>query len=430
MSTLPSERLLPLRGGAPVAQPADDRVRDRAEGLRILLLAPQPFFQERGTPIAVRAVVETLCASGHRVDLLTYAEGEDVEISGCTLHRIPRVPGTRGIRPGFSGKKLVSDGLLFRRAWRLVRAHRYDVVHAVEEAAFIALLIRSVLGVPYIYDMDSSLAQQLLDRYRWLRPWAAVLSAAEQRAVRGSSGIIAVCRSLEELAQTYAPATPIARIEDVAMLDDEPTHEPERLSEVVGHQGEIVLYVGNLEPYQGIDLLLDGFAHAARHEVGARLVIIGGAPVHITKYTAHAVRLGIAERVHLLGPRPLQQLGAYLRQADVLVSPRISGTNTPMKIFSYLASGRAVLATRLLTHTQVLDEEIALLVDPEPTALGEGLVRLLRDETLRHRLGALAQARVWNEYTRGAFERKLNDFYDALRPRLATRTPVAVGREP
>ena len=54
----------------------------------------------------------------------------------------------------------------------------------------------------------------------------------------------------------------------------------------------------------------------------------------------------------------------------MLVSPRLKGLNTPMKIYSYLDSGSAVLATRLRTHTQVLDDGIAYLVEPEPVALG------------------------------------------------------------
>ena len=61
------------------------------------------------------------------------------------------------------------------------------------------------------------------------------------------------------------------------------------------------------------------------------------------------------------------------------MSPRLKGLNTPMKIYSYLDSGSAVLATRLRTHTQVLDDELAYLVEPEPAALGRGLAALLRD---------------------------------------------------
>ena len=77
--------------------------------MKILLLAPQPFFQARGTPIAVRLVLEFLSSRGHRVDALTYHEGSDVDIPNCRVVRIPRLPGIRDIRPGFSLKKILCD---------------------------------------------------------------------------------------------------------------------------------------------------------------------------------------------------------------------------------------------------------------------------------------------------------------------------------
>ena len=77
--------------------------------MNILVLSPQPFFQARGTPIAVRLVLEFLSSRGHRVDVLTYHEGSDVEIPNCRILRIPRIPGVRNIRPGFSFKKILCD---------------------------------------------------------------------------------------------------------------------------------------------------------------------------------------------------------------------------------------------------------------------------------------------------------------------------------
>jgi glycosyltransferase involved in cell wall biosynthesis len=107
-----------------------------------------------------------------------------------------------------------------------------------------------------------------------------------------------------------------------------------------------------------------------------------------------------------------------LRQADVLVSPRLKGLNTPMKIYSYLDSGSAVLATRLRTHTQVLDDHMAYLVDPEPTALGQGLATLLRDPELRDRLATNAKTYVQREHTPQAARRKLEAFYAIMEARV------------
>ncbi|MEO0362811.1 MAG: glycosyltransferase, partial [Pseudomonadota bacterium] len=100
-------------------------------GLSILLLAPQPFFVQRGTPIAVRLLMETLAEAGHRIDAVVFPGGEDVEIEGCRVFRTPAPPGLGPIGPGFSLKKLILDGVLAPyAAWRLMRG-RYDLVVAV-----------------------------------------------------------------------------------------------------------------------------------------------------------------------------------------------------------------------------------------------------------------------------------------------------------
>ncbi len=138
--------------------------------MKILLLAPHPFFQARGTPLAVRMVLEFLSARGHHVDVLTLHEGEDVSIPNCRIYRIPPIPGVRSVRPGFSLKKVLCDAVMFVSCLRMVRRERYDLIHAVEESAFIAAAAGAVSGVPYIYDMDSSLAEQMVEAYPRLHP--------------------------------------------------------------------------------------------------------------------------------------------------------------------------------------------------------------------------------------------------------------------
>ena len=99
--------------------------------MKILVLAPHPFFQARGTPLAVRRVVEFLSSRGHQLDLLTLHEGEDVAIPNCRIYRIARPFGIRNIRPGFSFKKVICDVFMFAKCLRMVRRNRYDLIHAV-----------------------------------------------------------------------------------------------------------------------------------------------------------------------------------------------------------------------------------------------------------------------------------------------------------
>ncbi|GAB4332589.1 MAG: glycosyltransferase family 4 protein [Desulfobulbaceae bacterium] len=386
--------------------------------MKILVVAPQPFFQERGTPIAVRLLAETLRDVGHEVHLLVFAEGEAVELPGIPLHRHVRLPGTSGVRPGFSLKKLYCDALLLPKLVSLVREHRYDLVHGVEEGAFMALAVKYFFHIPYVYDMDSCLSEQLLDSVPLLRPAGRVLQWLEKRAVGGSSGVLAVCRSLEETARRYGPDIPVARLEDFSLLSGaEEGGEKEDLEDLraeLGIRGVLLLYVGNLAPYQGIGLLLEAFTRAVSLREDLSLVVIGGSPEDIRTWTSRAEALGVGEKIFFCGPRPVTMLGHYLRQADILVSPRIQGTNTPMKIYSYLDSGIPVIATDLPTHTQVLDDEIACLVAPEPGAMAAAMAGLAGDPERRLRLGRAAVRRVAEEYSAAAYRRKLKTFYARL----------------
>jgi glycosyltransferase involved in cell wall biosynthesis len=392
--------------------------------VRILVLAPHPFFQARGTPLAVRTVLEFLSARGHQLDLLTFHEGENVEIPNCRIHRIARPLWIRNIRPGFSVKKVVCDLFMFIKCLRMVRKNRYDLIHAVEESAFIAAAMQRLAGVPYVYDMDSSLAEQLVDAYPGLQFAFATLRRAEAVAVRHSLGVLTVCAALEDVAHGHAPDKPIGRVEDTTLLAPDQPHSnghgaDSLLPAGVDGASPVAMYVGNLEHYQGIGLLLEGFRHALLRVPNAHLVIVGGLREDIAHYGRKAAQLGIATRVHFLGQRPISALEGLFRRADVLVSPRLKGLNTPMKIYSYLDSGTAVLATRLRTHTQVLDDRTAYLVEPDPEALGDGLAELLSDPALRERLASQAKAYVQQEFTPEAAHRKLNSFYSKMESRAA-----------
>lgn len=380
--------------------------------MKILLLAPQPFFVERGTPIAVRQLAETLCAAGHAVDLLTYHEGEDVSFPGLRLLRIPRLPFVRGVGIGFSLKKLACDAALVVSFLRLARPGRYQVVHAGEETIFPAALFARRHRAALVYDMDSDLVDQLLGKHGFLRPLRGALEALERRALRRADLTLAVCERLAVKARALAPEARVRVLEDPALTGacDGPAED---LRAHARPGDALALYVGNLEPYQGVGLLLEALALAGE-DLPLTLAVVGGAPADIERHGARAAALGVAERVRFLGPRPVAALGGLLSQADILVSPRMQGENTPMKIYSYLASGRCTLATDIASHTQALDESCALLAPPEPAALAAALRRLAADPALRESLGRAGALRARERYSPEAYRAKLLAAYAEL----------------
>ncbi len=394
------------------------RARD---SLRILLLLPHPFFQLRGTPIAERNLLEVLADRGHELQVLTYHEGEAVAIPGVTIHRIARIPGIRAIPPGYSWKKLPSDAALFFKAVRLVRRFRPHLIHAVEEAVFVAAALRRLFGIPYVYDMDSSLSEQMVDRFPSLRVVRGVFQRLERSGIGRSTGVLAVCPALAELAREMGQeGTHVGLVEDTTLIPVH--HDPHGAESPDPGSTRTILYIGNLESYQGIDLLLDSFSSVVDRVPSARLRIIGGSDNRIRQYRDRARELGILEQTDFAGPRPISELERSLREADILVSPRLEGRNTPMKIYSYLASGRPVVATRVLSHTQVLDEEVARLVDADPESMADGLIELLVEPERGARLAERAASLVEAEYGMEAFRRKLGAFYEVIEERVRAGT--------
>jgi glycosyltransferase involved in cell wall biosynthesis len=383
--------------------------------MKILLLAPSPFFQLRGTPIAVRLLAQVLTGRGYDLHILTYHEGEAVDLPHCTLSRIPVLPGIKNIKPGPSWKKIVADIALFLKLVKLIRREHFDLVHAVEESAFMALMIKKWYKVPFVYDLDSSLSQQMAEKYPWLRLLIRVMEFFERKAVEGSLGAVTVCRDLEERVLRWAPSKLTVRLEDITLLPDSDGGDPagERADEPV------IMYMGNLERYQGIDLLLEAFQLAVSRISEARLVIIGGSASDIARYQKTVRELGIEGKTSFLGPKPLSEMRSHFNMARVLVSPRIQGRNTPMKIYSYLDSGKPLLATNLPTHTQVLDPEIAYLVPPTSEAMAKGIEVLLKDKNLGETLAYRAGERVRREYCFEAYQRKLLNFYAQIESKIA-----------
>jgi glycosyltransferase involved in cell wall biosynthesis len=174
----------------------------------------------------------------------------------------------------------------------------------------------------------------------------------------------------------------------------------------------LVLYTGTFEPYQGLDMLLEAAGLLARTHPNAQFLVVGGRPEQVDAAREAAARTGA--RAIFTGYQPAREIPAYIEAADILASPRITGTNTPLKIYSYLRAGKPIVATDLLTHTQVLDRETSLLVAAEPRAFAEALTRLIADPDLRERLAHAARERARTRYAREIYVARTKHVCDRL----------------
>lgn len=379
--------------------------------MRILMIAPEPFFEPRGTPFSEFHRITALTRLGHQVDLVTYPFGSDVAITGLRVFRSLRPPFVKRVKIGPSMAKLPLDALLALTAIRRAFSGSYDVVHSHEEGGLIGVLLAAILRVPHLYDMHSSLPQQLTNfAFTGSTLIRRAFSTMERLMIRRSRVVIVICPALEDTVRAIDPGARIVLIENAPGSGEEQPTEADAAAVRERHQlsprTPLVLYTGTFEAYQGLDLLFAAMAQLHRHQPEARLLLAGGKPDQIARARRQADDAGIGEVTVFAGERPAGEIPAYLLASDVLVSPRSRGTNTPLKIYQYLRSGKPIVATRLLTHTQVLDDDTAILTEASPAGFAAGLLTAIADPIRSAAVAANARRLAETKYSYEAYLEK------------------------
>ena len=381
--------------------------------MRMLVISPQPFFTPRGTPFSVYYRALVMAEQGVEIDLLTYGAGEDVDIPGVRIVRIPRVRFLEPIPVGPSGKKIVLDMLMFLWTIGLLVKHRYSVVHAHEESVFWCRFLKPLFRFRLIYDMHSSLPQQLTNfKFTKSRFLIGAFKWLEDNALRAADAVITICPDLRD----YALSTGLSG--DRHLLIENSIFDDVRLKKKAAATSggasvafdprfPVILYAGTFEAYQGIDVLVRAFAVVAAKRPDARLWLVGGTEAQVRRARELVTELGLTDACVLTGVVPKAQALRYTADAALLVSPRLHGTNTPLKIYEQLASGKPLVATRIWSHTQVLDEKVCYLVDPEPQSMADGLLLALADLGRTTERPQNARALYEREYARPVYEGKI-----------------------
>ena len=383
----------------------------------MLVVAPEPFYEDRGTPIAVCQLLRALSQLSYQVDLLTYPVGRDLDIPGVRFLRTANPLGIRRVPIGFSLRKVMFDVLLLPELVRRLSSGQYACVHAVEEAAFLAVPLGRRFDVPVIYDMQSSLPEQLAEHLAFrLPPIQNVLRRCERWLLRHADSVVS-SSGLARIVRERSPKTRLREWEYASPLQPAAPAEAEALrAELqIGPSRPVVLYSGTFESYQGLPELMAAIPHVLAAVPEATFVLVGatepGGGSPIERGHAALVRAG---SLRVVKRQPRDRIPAYLAMADVVVSPRAYGDNLPLKVFDYLGAGKPIVATDIPAHRSVLNEDRALLTAVWSPDLARGIVRLLRDRELAARLGANGRAYSQERFGWFSFVRLVSDLYSEV----------------
>lgn len=389
--------------------------------MRALVIAPQPFFTPRGTPLSVYHRTRIAAELGVEQDLLTYGEGEDVDIPNVRILRLPRLRLLEPIKVGPSYAKLLLDILMVFWTVALLLRRRYSFVHAHEEAAFFCTFLKPLFRFKLVYDMHSCLPQQLLNfGFTRSRLIIAIFKWLERMALASADAVITISPALASYAllRMRDPGRHIlienSLLDEVRLKRGPDGSAPRVPLEPLPAGRPIVAYAGTFESYQGIDLLLEAHASVVRERPDALLLLIGGSAESVRHHSEVAERLGILDHCRFTGVLTQTQARELLMGAALVVSPRTEGENTPLKIYELMASGVPLVATDVPSHTQVLNGDVCFLAPPEPEPLARALLQGLSNGEHGARVAAAAKERFARTYSREAYLERVSRLLDIL----------------
>ena len=386
------------------------------KSLRILMVAPQPFFSARGTPFSVLHRIRALLEHGHTVDLVTYGYGEDIPLKGLTTYRCAKLPLVDKIKIGPSIPKIFLDILLYFKTRKLLKTNNYDVFHSHEEAAFFALSFGKKLNMPHLYDMHSSLPQQLSNfkayNIGFIRK---IFESLEHRVLASCDGVITICDDLGKIVDAGYPEKPHRMIENIG--EDRKVFQANDVDwkDKLGINDQpVLLYTGTFEAYQGIDLFLEAMPMVLAKHANTTALLVGGRTEQVEEYRAMAKELGILDNVIFTGTVHPENIPNLIDLSSIIVSPRSRGTNTPLKIYNYLRTSKPLVATDRLTHTQILNQDIAHLVAADKQSFADGIIKLLDDKDYATEVAERARIFAQEHFSDDSYLEMVDDIYQKM----------------
>jgi glycosyltransferase involved in cell wall biosynthesis len=384
--------------------------------MRVLVVAPTPFFEDRGCHVRILEEARAVREQGLDVLVATYHVGRDVR--GIPTVRTPELPWVRRLPIGFSPHKPYLDALLLVAALRGARRFRPDVIHAhLHEGAAVGTVLGRLIGRPVIADLQGSVSGEMIAHGQLgARGWPTTLVRQLERAIlRWPDRLIASSAHLAaELRETWGvPGERIVVFPDgVDPVRFRPGLPTDDLRRALGLADKRVLaYLGVLTNYQGVNDLLAAWPRVTRAVPDAHLLLMGYP--NVERYREAVMQQGLEGSVTVTGPIDYHDTPRYLALGDVAVSPKHASTEANGKLLLYMACGLPVVVYDSPVARELLGDAGTLVPMRDVSALAAACASLLGDDAERKRRGDALRQRAVAEFGWPALGRRLVDVYRA-----------------
>jgi glycosyltransferase involved in cell wall biosynthesis len=383
---------------------------------RILMIAPTPFFADRGCHVRILGEAKALIALGNQLTLCTYSLGRDID--GITTERTWPVPWYKKLSAGPSYHKFYIDLLLLWKVLRVCGRFRPDIIHAhLHEGIAVGKIASKLFKIPLVADLQGSLTGELLD-HKFIpraRRFISLMQWVEKRINKLPSHLIlsstqAVQFCMDEFQFSSYQLSTIMDGIDVEMFSPQEPDPALRVSLGIRPDDRVVVFIGLLTEYQGIDLLLEAIPMVVRECPRAKFLIIGYP--NEESYRKKARALGVDSWTCFTGKIPYEETPRYLSLAHVATSPKISTTESNLKLFSYMAMKLPAVVFDNPVNREILGDLGLYAKIGDPKALAETFIGILQDREKADRLGNQSRQKVLDDYSWTAVGNRLTKIYD------------------
>lgn len=387
------------------------------EALRVLMIAPTPFFSDRGCHVRILEEARALQGEGVRVLIVTYPNGNDV--AGIETARVGKWMGYKKAEAGPHLLKPLLDILLFFKALKVAYNFKPHIIHAhLHEGCLIGAPIAKILRVPLMFDYQGSLTREL-EQHRFIEDGSIAYKALLrfEKFINSLPHIILVSSSVfeKDFRESRVKVIPIL---DALDAEEFCKGRDEKVKEKLGIPARrfVVGYLGLLNEYQGVDLLLEAIRYIKDVGSGKEFYFLVMGYPSIEEYRRKAGNLGISDMVKFTGRVAYSEAGKMLMACDAGVAPKIALTEANGKVLTYMACGLPTVAFNTAVNRELLGDAGWYVdwdgdVQKGAIRLAEALIRLKDDKSLREELSIKGKERVRRFFSRGELSRRLLAVY-------------------
>ena len=380
------------------------------------MLAPTPFFADRGCHVRIYEEARALVQAGHEVQIITYHLGRDMP--GLVTHRTAFLPWYSKLEAGPSWHKPYIDILLFFKALSAAQKFKPDLIHAhLHEGAFIGIFLKQILGIPLLFDCQGSLCGEMIDHgfmvkgsvlarfFGWIE---AFINRSVDRIITSSTPAADDILNRSTLSEQFVtPVTDGVNTDDFCPMDKVSARQELAIPE----NTPVAAFLGLFNHYQGLDILFEAILILKDRGLTVHFLLMGFPD---EKYREMAKSMGIEAMITFTGKVDYSKAAKLLSAADLALSPKISLTEANGKLFNYMACALPSLVFDTPVNREILGDCGFYATFGSSLDYADKIEALLSDSALCKKVGDISRQKALKEHSWSSRVDKLIEVYADL----------------